>query len=147
VMAHLRETYPGQLAEGAGERVVRGMPGLKERAKTIPELAESAKVYALSRPLPIAAKAAAVVDKGARHLAALTPVLAGLGEWNAAAIETAIRDFLADEGLELRDVAQPLRAALTGSTVSPPLFDVMAVLGQQEALGRLHDALGRVEPE
>jgi glutamyl-tRNA synthetase len=170
VMAHLRGTYPGQIAQGAEERVVHILPTVKSRAKTINELAEAVwillpRVNTIVQPgtaevlveggrpvvttslLSIDAKAAAVIRKGARHLAALTPVLAGLGEWNAAAIETAIRDFLADEGLELRDVAQPLRAALTGSTVSPPLFDVMAVLGQQEALGRLRDALGRVEPE
>jgi glutamyl-tRNA synthetase len=49
--------------------------------------------------------------------------------------------------LTLRDVAQPVRAALTGATVSPPLFDVMEILGQQETLGRLHDALASVETE
>jgi glutamyl-tRNA synthetase len=147
VMTDLHEKYHGQLAEDAEERVVRGMPGLKERAKTIPELAASATVYAKARPLPIDTKAAAVIREGARNLAALTPVLAQLSDWNAAAIETAIRDFLTVNGLTLRDVAQPLRAALTGSTVSPPLFDVMEVLGGQETLGRLHDALGNTVPE
>jgi glutamyl-tRNA synthetase len=147
VMAYLREKHPGQLAKGAEERVVRGMPGLKERAKSIPELAESAEVYAVSRPLASDAKAAAVMRKGARHLAALEPVLAQLDEWNAASIETAVRDFLVIAGLTLRDVAQPVRAALTGATVSPPLFDVMEILGQQETLGRLHDAMASVETE
>jgi glutamyl-tRNA synthetase len=150
VMMHLRETYPDRLAKEAEARVVRGMPGLKERAKTVTELAESARVYALSRPLPIDAKAAAVMRKGASSLAALAPVLAQLVDWNAARIESAIRDFVAAEqarSVTLRDVAQPLRAALTGSTVSPPLFDVMEVLGQQETLARLGDALSSFAPE
>ncbi len=147
VMAHLRRSCPARLAEHAEERLVRGMPGLKERAKTIPDLAESAKVYVLSRPLPIAEKAAGVIAKGADHLAALAPVLAGLDEWTPAAVEAVIRDFLSAEGLTLRDVAQPLRVALTGSTVSPPLFDVMDVLGQEETLARLQDALDSAEPE
>lgn len=146
VMAYLREKYPGELAENAEERVVRGMPGLKERAKTVNELAESARVYALSRPLPIDAKAMAVMSKGADRLAAVAPVLAQLDKWDAATVEKAIRAFVAStpaEGLTLRDIAQPLRAALTGSTVSPPLFDVMEVLGQRETRDRLDDALGR----
>jgi glutamyl-tRNA synthetase len=150
VMAYLRKTYPDRLAEEAEVRVMRGMPGLKERAKTITELAESARMYALSRPLPIDAKAMAVMQKGASHLAVLEPVLARLDDWNAASIETAIRDFIAAEqarSVTLRDVAQPLRAALTGSTVSPPLFDVMEVLGQQETLARLGDALGSSAPK
>jgi glutamyl-tRNA synthetase len=126
------------------------MPGLKERAKTVTELAESARVYALSRPLPMDAKAMAVMQKGASHLSDLEPVLTRLDDWNAASIETAIRDFVAAgqaRSLTLRDVAQPLRAALTGSTVSPPLFDVMEVLGQQETFARLGDALGNSAPE
>jgi glutamyl-tRNA synthetase len=150
VMTHLREVYPERVAKEAEIRVMRGMPGLKERAKTVTELAESARVYALSRPLPIEAKAMGVVQKGASHLAVLEPVLARLDGWNAARIETAIRDVVAAEqarSVTLRDVAQPLRAALTGSTVSPPLFDVMEVLGQQETLARLRDALGGATPE
>jgi glutamyl-tRNA synthetase len=150
VMTHLREMFPDRLAKEAEDRVMRGMPGLKERAKTITELAKSARVYALSRPLPIDAKAMAIMQKGASHLAALAPVLAQLDDWNAGSIETAIRDFIAAEQahpVSLRDVAQPLRAALTGSTVSPPLFDVMEVLGQQETLVRLGDALGSPAPE
>ena len=144
VMTHLRERYPDRVAKGAEARVVRGMPGLKERAKTVTELAESARMYALSRPLPIEAKAAAVMRKGVSHLAAVAPVLADLDDWNAASIESTIRDFVvAEQDVTLRDVAQPLRAALTGSTVSPPLFDVMEVLGQQETLARLGDALSR----
>lgn len=146
VMAHLRTASAGPLAEHAEERLLRGMLGLKERAKTILELADSANVYVLPRPIVIAAKAATVIQKGAGHLTALAPVLVTIEKWSAAAIESVIRDFLAAKGLALRDVAQPLRAALTGSTVSPPLFEVMDVLGKDETLGRLQDALDSVEP-
>jgi glutamyl-tRNA synthetase len=90
------------------------------------------------------------MSKGADRLAAVAPVLAQLDKWDAATVEKAIRAFVASEpaeGLTLRDIAQPLRAALTGSTVSPPLFDVMEVLGQRETRDRLDDALGRSAAE
>ena len=59
--------------------------------------------------------------------------------WDAHALETIVREFAEAGGLKLGKVAQPLRAALTGRAVSPPVFDVMAVLGKTEALARLRD--------
>ena len=73
------------------------------------------------------------------RLGLLVERLAGLGRWTVAAVEEEARRFAQDLGIKLGDVAQPLRAALTGRTVSPGIFDVLFVLGRDEALGRLRD--------
>ena len=72
-------------------------------------------------------------------IARLVPALEHQPEWTAQTIEAKVREFTDTEGLKLGKVAQPLRAALTGTTVSPPIFDVMAVLGEKETLARLKD--------
>ncbi|MBU2533652.1 MAG: glutamate--tRNA ligase, partial [Alphaproteobacteria bacterium] len=76
-------------------------------------------------------------------LAAVLAPIEALDDWSAAAIEATVRNFIKSEGLNLGQVAQPLRAALTGQTASPAIFDVMAILPKQEALGRIRDAIGR----
>jgi glutamyl-tRNA synthetase len=89
-----------------------------------------------------------VEDKAKAALAAsialLTELAASLDTvtWEATALETAVREFAEAKGMKLGQAAQPLRAALTGSTASPPIFDVMEVLGRSESLGRLADAAG-----
>jgi glutamyl-tRNA synthetase len=124
----------------AEARVAEGMDDLKSRAKTIGELADNALFYAAQRPLEMDDKAARLLDGDSREmLRSLRPVLAGLGDWNAASLETAVRGFAAEHDLKLGRVAQPLRASLTGSTVSPGIFEVAAVLGHDETLGRIDD--------
>jgi glutamyl-tRNA synthetase len=92
------------------------------------------------RPLQPDEKAAKLLDTDGRAaLASLVPVLAGISDWTATAIEAAVREHAEKTGLKLGKIAQPLRAALTGSTVSPPVFDVMAALGKEEALARIRD--------
>ena len=76
-----------------------------------------------------------------RRLAGLKAALDGLAAWSEADLEAAVRGFAAAEEIGLGKVAQPLRAALTGSTVSPGIFEVMAVLGREECGGRLDDAI------
>ena len=119
------------------------MATLKGRAKTLVELAEAAKFYVATRPLALDQKAAALLAGAARAtLGQLGAVLAGVADWQGPALEAAVRDFATANGLKLGDVAQPLRAALTGSLVSPPIFDVMAALGRDETLGRIADQGG-----
>jgi glutamyl-tRNA synthetase len=114
------------------------MPGLKERAKTLRELWEGAQFLFLERPIPLDEKAAAVLDPPARQmLATLLPKLKAVASWQAKALEEVVRTFAEETGAKLGKVAQPLRAALTGKAVSPPVFDVMAVLGREEALARI----------
>jgi len=118
------------------------MPGLKERAKTLAELADSAWFAVAPRPIrPADDKAERMMSAEARAtLAALLPELRQLGEWSAAAAEAAVRRFVEERGLKLGQVAQPLRVALTGRTVSPGIFEVVAGLGQAETVARLADA-------
>jgi glutamyl-tRNA synthetase len=122
------------------DRLVAAMPGLKERAKTLVELFESSRFIWASRPLALDEQAKAVLTPPARAvLTALVPRLAGLGEWAAGTTEMVLRTYAEEAGLKLGAVAQPLRAALTGKTTSPPIFDVLAVLGKEESLARLRD--------
>jgi glutamyl-tRNA synthetase len=116
------------------------LPGLKERAKTLVELVDGAQYLFAARPLPLDPKAAEILAKGGRlHLKALLPRLEAVAEWSAAATEAAVRAYAEESGAKLGTVAQPLRAALTGRTVSPGVFDVLNVLGRSESLSRIED--------
>jgi glutamyl-tRNA synthetase len=127
--------------EAATDRLVRGMAGLKERAKTLKALAENATFYVAARPIPMVDKAKALLTPEAiALLRELVPNLTSLSDWQAAKIEETVRQFIEIKGVKLGQVAQPLRAALTGSATSPGLFEVMEVLGQAESLGRIEDA-------
>ncbi len=121
-------------------QLLAAMPGLKERAKTLIELIDSARFIFADRPLELEPKATAVLTPETRQLigqlrAALEPVT----PWAAATIEAAMRDFAEQNNLKLGAIAQPLRVALTGRTTSPGIFDVLAVLGRQTCLDRLQD--------
>lgn len=121
-------------------KLLSAMPGLKERAKTLIELQTSSQFLFAKRPLVMEEKAAGLLDNGGREvMAALLPALETQSDWTVESLEQAVRDFATNQDLKLGKVAQPLRAALTGSTQSPPIFDVLAVLGRDEALGRLKD--------
>jgi glutamyl-tRNA synthetase len=130
------------LSEEVRTRITAGMNGLKSRAKTIIELAEIALFYALPRPLVLNEKAAKFMnDDNCACLTRLRDHLAALDSWSEESIEEAIKEFAISEEKKLGKIAQPLRAALCGSTVSPSIFEVAAVLGAAETLGRLDDAL------
>ena len=123
-------------------RLIAGLPGLKERVKTLSELADSALFYAQNRPLAKDEKAAKLLnDTGRPILASLIPLLEQVLTWNRESLEDSARIYAEANSLKLGAIAQPLRAALTGSTVSPPIFEVLEILGKDEALGRLGDAL------
>jgi len=120
--------------------LLAAMPGLKERAKTLRELVDGARFLFADRPLALDDKAAALLDAAAREkLKALLPKLEAASEWQAGELEGIVRAYAEQTGAKLGKVAQPLRAALTGKLVSPPVFDVMAVLGREEALARIGD--------
>jgi glutamyl-tRNA synthetase len=121
-------------------KLLRAMPGLKERAKTLVELLKGAAFLYASRPLSMDDKARQIlVDGGHAALAALHPVLAGAGDWTAHTLEAAVKTHAEQAGLKLGKLAQPLRAALTGTSTSPGIFDVLEVLGRDEALARIAD--------
>ncbi len=121
-------------------QLLEAMPGLKERAKTLVELVDSAAFIFAERPLPIEPKAAALLTPETRQLLArLHEVLAVVDPWGAATAEAAVRAFAEAGALKLGAIAQPLRVALTGRTTSPGIFDVLAVVGKAETLARLAD--------
>ena len=122
-------------------RLAALMPGLKERAKTLTELSQAAAFLARSVPLPFEPKALALLTDDAKAmLGRLVPVLAAT-DFSAAALDTALRAFAEVEGRKLGQVAQPLRAALTGSTMSPGIDATLAGLGREEAAIRLCAAI------
>ena len=116
------------------------IPGLKERAKTLVELLDGAGFLFAERPLKIDAKAEEILARAGRlHLKNLLPRLAALTAWTAPGAEQAVRAYAEEEGAKLGVIAQPLRAALTGRSTSPGIFDVLTVLGREESLGRIED--------
>ncbi len=126
------------------QRFLKALPGLKERAKTLVELLELSYYLYAKRPLEIAPKAAKILDKGGRDvLRDILPVLEAIDEagWTEETLEERIKAFAEAQELKLGKVAQPLRAALTGSNVSPGIFEVLAVLGREESLARIRDQL------
>lgn len=131
---------PESLDDISRTRLKASMPGLKERAKTLVELVNGAAYLFAKRPLKLQEKAAKLLDENARAmLEKLAERLQTVAAWDAASIEAEVRAFAESEDLKLGKVAQPIRAAVTGSAVSPPVFDVMAVLGRDEVLARIKD--------
>ncbi|TGQ56188.1 glutamate--tRNA ligase [Mesorhizobium sp. M1C.F.Ca.ET.193.01.1.1] len=124
-------------------QLLAAMPGLKERAKTLVELVDGAAFLFAERPLQLDEKAAGLLGGEARAIlrGANAALAAVAGEWTAASAEAAIRDFAQAGGHKLGAVAQPLRAALTGRSTSPGVFDVLAVLGRDESLARIGDQI------
>ncbi|KAA0076001.1 glutamate--tRNA ligase [Tardiphaga sp. P9-11] len=129
-----------KLNETTRAQLLRAMPGLKERAKTLIELIDGANFIFADRPLAMEPKAQAVLTPETRVLIGkLRTALEAVTDWTAANAEAATRAFAEEAGIKLGGVAQPLRVALTGKTTSPGIFDVLAVLGRQECLDRLAD--------
>jgi glutamyl-tRNA synthetase len=135
--------FAGNIDETGWQKLEMAMPGLKERAKTLVELLVSARYLFVKRPLDVDEKAAKLLEGDAqKHLAALYDRFSKLKTWESAALEAATRAYAEEAGAKLGNVAQPLRAALTGRTTSPPIFDVLHVLGREESLARIADQAG-----
>jgi glutamyl-tRNA synthetase len=125
------------------DKLATALPSLKTRAKTLKELVEGAAFLLAVRPLKLDEKAANLLDAdGKAAIAGLLPALAAVTTWDVPTLEAAVRAYSEQGSMKLGKVAQPLRAALTGSTVSPPVFDVMAALGREEVLARVRDQAG-----
>ncbi|HUC09056.1 MAG TPA: glutamate--tRNA ligase [Stellaceae bacterium] len=136
----LEKTLGHPLNDTDRDRLRHAMPELKLRPKTLVELAANARFLVARRPITPDAKAARLLSPEARRLLGeIGPVL-GHGEWRAAALEERVRAFADMDDVPLGAIAQPLRAALTGSAASPGIFFVMEVLGREESLGRIADA-------
>ncbi len=143
---YLREANDARLAELVASRLegadrallTQAMPVLKVRAKDVDELAESAAFLFAQHPLELTEKAAALLTDEARdRLAAIHTRLSDEADWSAELLEAALKAMAEELGLGLGKLAQPLRAALTGQTTSPGIFDVLVLLGRDESLARI----------
>jgi len=153
IVARLKELLPylpdgdelaSRIDDNGWRKLELAMPGLRERAKTLVELLDNAAYIFAKRPLIIDPQAAKLLDGAAREtLEALLPRLEQVEPWSAETLEASIKTLTDETGLKLGKVAQPLRAALTGKTTSPGIFDVLTVLGRDEALGRLRDQVSQ----
>jgi glutamyl-tRNA synthetase len=149
---YIRETDDRRLAELVAPRLgiseeqkrllIEAMPELKPRANTLLQLADGARFLFASRPVDIDEAAAALLTPEAKALvAAAHKQLAALAKWEGESLENAIREVAESSGVKLGKLAQPLRAALTGRTTSPGIFDVLALLGREESLARIADQM------
>ncbi|MFN0218908.1 MAG: glutamate--tRNA ligase [Hyphomicrobium sp.] len=121
-------------------KLLRLIPSLKERAKTLRDLIDGASFLFADRPLKLDDKAAKLLDaEGRETLKVAAQHFSAAPEWSAAALEDIVRQMSEQTGAKLGKIAQPLRAALTGRAVSPPVFDVLEALGREEALKRMAD--------
>lgn len=124
------------------KHVLAGMADLKERAKNLIELAVSALFYVRPRPLPLLSdKAGKLLAEGKGVLTDLVGELSKIENWTHDNLEMFAREYAETKEIKLGTVAQPLRAAMTGSEVSPPIFKIMEILGKEETLARMQDAV------
>ena len=142
-----RET--GREADAVGleanrDTVLAALPELQPRAKTVLELIDLAQFIYAERPIKADEAAAALLtDESRLVLAGIAETLGGLADWSVPAIDAAMRKLAEEKGLKLGKLAQPLRAALTGRTVSPGIFEVMVLIGREESMARLGDQIPR----
>ncbi|RYE10177.1 MAG: glutamate--tRNA ligase [Hyphomicrobiales bacterium] len=137
-----RETDHGGLVANK-DTVLAALPELQPRAKTVLELIDLAQFIYAVRPIAIDPAAADHINAdGKSILTGARDVLAAINDWSVPAIDAAIRAFAESRGLKLGKVAQPLRVALTGRTVSPGVFEVMVLIGRDETLARIGDHSG-----
>jgi glutamyl-tRNA synthetase len=131
------------VAEQIGPRadvalLTQAMPVLKTRARDMNELADGASFLFKTRPLAMDEKAAALLDDEARaRLGVIASRLRNETDWTLPALEASLNTYAEGLGLGLGKLAQPLRAALTGQTTSPGIFDVLVLLGREESLARI----------
>jgi glutamyl-tRNA synthetase len=145
VLPGLEAKLGGKVDPVGRERLTRGLGGVKQRSRTLVELLDNLLFYARSGAPPIADdKARAQFTPEAKALLAKLAVAleAEAANWSEKQVEDAIRRFAEAEGVKLGQVAQPLRVALSGSTVSPGIFEVLAILGPAETKARLLAASG-----
>ncbi|MFL2668968.1 MAG: hypothetical protein ACJ0HT_05255 [Alphaproteobacteria bacterium] len=136
----IEERIQSSLDQESITRLKNGIPALKSRAKTIPELIDNIVFYVQKRPLILNKKATNILNSDARkRLAQLAKILGDLGIWSENSIEKVIKDFANQQEINLKQIALPFRAAITGTTISPGIFEVAKILGQQETMGRLKD--------
>ena len=145
VIKNLEKQIQNSLSDIEKVRIERGLPSLKPRAKTLIDLVEISKIYISGAPKALTEKAGKILASEV-SITLLTRVRADLGnvedsDWTETNIEILLRDTADSEEVKLGNLAQPLRAALTGSDASPSLFEVATILGKEETLLRIDAVL------
>jgi glutamyl-tRNA synthetase len=145
ILPRLAEELAHDIDEASHRVVLAGMDGLKQRAKTLVELADNALFYlrAPTYPLTIEKAAKLLTGDGAAIVREVAAMFRELDSWEAGALENIVRAHAESKGLGLGKIAQPLRAALTGSNISPGIFEIMEILGRKESLARLSAVPGK----
>jgi glutamyl-tRNA synthetase len=148
---YMREADDGRLADLVASKLgldeaqkallLRALPELKARAHDLNQLAEGARFLFAERPVVPDQAAAALLSPESRTLLSRAHGALESAEWNHDALEQAVREVAEANGVKLGKLAQPLRAALTGRTTSPGIFDVLVLLGKDESLGRIKDQM------
>jgi glutamyl-tRNA synthetase len=139
--ARLRPFLEKRGFDPAAPFLPRAVLALRERSATLVQMADGlAPFYAAEVAFDPKAREKFLTAEARPHLAALADALEGVSPFEAAALGPAAEGFLASRGLELKRVGQSIRVALTGVTVSPPLWDTMEVLGRERTLARLRAA-------
>ncbi|MCD6035456.1 MAG: Glutamyl-tRNA synthetase, class Ic [Rickettsiales bacterium] len=142
ILPKLEEKLGASVTPAHRARLIQGMEGLKQRAKTLLELADTALFYATDKPLPFTEQAEKQLSThGASLLPRLLPLFEGLASWEHDALESLVKEFTTTEGVKMGDVAQSVRSSLAYSTVSPSIFEVMPILGKEESLRRIRHAV------
>ena len=136
-----RASLDTPLSEAEKIQLLAAMPGLKERAKTLVDIWQGAAFLFATRPFDLGEKERGILVKSGDMLARISSELRDIENWSIESVEATIRAFAEKNEIGLGKIAQPLRVALTGTTVSPGIFDVLAVLGQDESLARISDQI------
>jgi glutamyl-tRNA synthetase len=144
--AYLASQRQPPLPAGRRAELLRAMPGMKERAKTIPELLEMGRFLLVERPVGADETALRLLDPAARAMLGRLTSRLQHATWLSGELEASVRDFAGEEGTGLGKIAQPIRAALTGRSVSPSVFQMMEILGREESLARLADCAAPPSP-
>jgi glutamyl-tRNA synthetase len=131
-----------QIDETMKSKLLQAMPGLKERAKTLLDLMNGARFLFVKRPLSFDAKAEQLLTAEGKAANSLSLIALGAvteADWKATRLEEQLKSLAVQKSVKLGALAQPLRAALTGTSTSPGIFDVLEVLGRDESLARIKD--------
>lgn len=141
-LAHIAATTDWPCNDIHQARLLQAMPALKQRATTIPILAEQAYFLFRTRPITLDASAQKAMKEGAQdRLRKLKEYLAFTPDWEAGALGEALKGFAAAEGVGMGQIGPPLRAVLTGGAPAPDLSVAMAALGRDETLARIADQI------
>ncbi|MDX2277113.1 MAG: glutamate--tRNA ligase [Hyphomonadaceae bacterium] len=141
LLAHIASQKQWPMSEAARLRVEKAASVLKNRAKTLAEMAEQARFLITERPLAFDAKGQALVNDAKERLKRLHNRLITQGDWENSALSSTLKSFVTDEGVGMGQVGPPLRAALTGGAPSPDIGQTLEMLGREEALARIADQI------